>query len=152
MSIQITEKEVGKYTFTYTDDKDQQKTIDLQKGGCEKLISCVDRQYGFEINESIKGKLEEITNKKLFVENGYELTKKKVLVNKTFQGITGLVSVLNPIKNSLNVGDVGKGQELDLEGQINDLISGWSWEVQQYFKENPSKNKSVTGLMPLWTS
>jgi phosphotransferase system HPr-like phosphotransfer protein len=148
--IKITEKEDEKYKVTYTYDENKQKTIDLRKDECEELISYVDRQYGFEIDESIKEKLEQITaEKKLFGENGYELIQKKVLVNKTFQGKTGLVSVLNPIKNDLKAGDAGKDLELDLEGQINDLISGWSWEVQQYFKEKTSQEKSVTGLMPL---
>ena len=147
--IKITETKDGKYTFTYTDDKNQQKTIDLENIKCEKLIGYVDRQYGFEIDESIKDELEKITDKTLFGENGYELIEKKVLVNKTFEGHTGLFSVLNPIKNDLKAGDAGNAQVVNLEGHINDLISGWLWEVQQYFKENPSTNKSVTGLMPL---
>jgi hypothetical protein len=76
--------------------------------------------------------------------------EKRTLTNKTFQTQQGqVVSVLNPIKNDLKAGDAGNRQTVHLGDDIGGIIKDWSWEIQQYFKENPSQEKTVTGLMPL---
>ncbi|MDB2592310.1 hypothetical protein N9Y17_01200 [Gammaproteobacteria bacterium] len=138
--------EQNKYNIHYLgkDGKVLSKAVDENISAIVMSFDSDKNEIPFAVDK--QGWFERIVGKEHQVKFG----EKRTLDNKTFKTKKErVVSVLNPIKNDLHEGEAGNLQTVHLGSDISTIIKDWSWEIQQYFKENPSQEKTVTGLMPL---